>query len=179
MTLNIRKKVLIFLIVLFIIVFEITVISVKLNYFNITNRENLAIKDYNEKYIIESIVDSYLSLLSNSFENYNEASNVFTEGAKISKKDIKKILQEYDFKNYSYLLNIESIVKTSHDQYNIKYSLIYESEALADGYVEGGINQKDISEKLYNNEVIISVRGDKYKVLYNKIDLGGGNYYEK
>lgn len=179
-----NKKVLnvffVILIILAIILLEMFLVFLKLNYFQIANgKEN--VNDYNERYIVENVLYAYITNLRNARENYEEFKKALTAKSYISEKDILKIIDIYNLEKYEYEINIISIVKLSDKQYSCKYSLSYNTEALVDGYAGETINNEGTSEvREYINEVIVDINYEKnaFKVLYSKFDLGGGEYYE-
>lgn len=176
-----KNIVLILLIVLAILILEYIVIWTKLNYFQIENG-NETIKTYEEKYIVETILFSYIDDLSYAKDNYKEFSNVFNMKSNISKDDIKKIVDIYELEYYSFEVTIVDIVKLSDNQFKCKYSLKNTTESLVDGTDGTDVKTGEVKEEVeYFNEIIIDVNIEKnaYKVLYNKFDLGGGEYYEK
>lgn len=177
----IKRCILIVIILIAIVIIEFAAIWIKLNFFQIEKGNN-KISTYDEKYIVELIVNEYIYDLSHASNNYENFSKAFNMKSHISEKDIIDIIDLYELEYYTFEIDILDAIKLSDNQFKVKYSLKNTTEALIDG--SDGVDVKTGQPKLeveYINEIIIDVNYDKkaYKVLYNKFDLGKGEYYEK
>lgn len=177
----IKNSIIIFMIIVAICIIECIAIWVKFNIFQIENG-NHKIATYEEKYMLETILDNYIDNLAYARENYKNFSKAFNMKSHIPTKELENIIDIYELEYYTFEITILDAIKLSDNQFRIKYSLKNTTEALSDGSDGIDVKTGEVKEEVeYVNEIIIDVNKEKkaYKVLYNKFDLGKGEYYEK
>lgn len=176
---NVFKLKTIFLTIVLIIIIWIVSILLK-EYFIFNRNSKIKVKDYEIYYTVDSVLDEYINNLGAIFNNeLND--DCFTFSSYISKDKIREILEKYEINVYSYEINLKEVYDMGFDTYRCEYELVYSSEVGGDYYIENVSEEyRKKSPVTYNNEVILKLNRNKgkYKVLYNKFDLGG-EYYEK
>ncbi len=159
-----------------LILFIMLTFWVRSNYFNIKN-DNIKITNYSEYYNVESIIYNYMDKLKNIEKEYNLFSDINTSSSNISKKKAREIRDIYGLEKYLFIIEIKDVVKLSNNQYKCEYMFKHDTMIMRDGEA---IREVEATEKKeFSNSLIVEVKDNKFKVLYTKLDLGDGIYYEK
>ncbi|MDO4282642.1 MAG: hypothetical protein Q4D02_03320 [Clostridia bacterium] len=149
------------------------------NYYFGKRDSNVDVNDYETYFNLYNAIDSYINNLALE-DCYTNMKTATIGSAVILKNDIDRIKDIYEVDKYEYELELTDMKYLEKDTYKCKYTFSYEAEI---GGVGEEINvDKDFKPSvIYENEIILKINREMnaYKVISNKIDLGGGNFYEK